>query len=139
VPPRETPADEHPVILFDGVCNLCNASVHFIIRNDPRRIFRFAALQSPAAAALLQSASAGPLPDSLVLVENNQVHTRSTAILRIARRLRSPFPLAVAFIILPTPLRDWIYNIIARRRYRWFGKRDSCMVPTPELAARFLD
>lgn len=136
-----------PVVLFDGVCNLCNNSVQFIIRNDPAARLRFAPLDSPAANALLAPArDAGlmPLPDSIVLVEPGsdggrpRVSTRSTAILRIARNLRGPWPLAAAFLIIPRPLRDWAYNQVAKRRYRWFGKRDSCMMPTPELRSRFL-
>ena len=97
---------EPAVVLFDGVCNLCNGAVQFVIRRDPRERFRFAALQSEAASALLSQAGSGPLPDSLVLV--------------------------------PRPLRDWAYARIARNRYRWFGRRDSCMVPIPELQQRFL-
>lgn len=134
-----------PVVLFDGVCNLCNRSVQFIIRNDPAGKLRFAPLQTPAAESLLKAArEAGPLPDSIVLVEPGRdggpprVSTRSTAVLRIARRMRAPWPLAAAFLIIPRPIRDWAYSQIARRRYRWFGKRDSCMMPTPELRARFL-
>ena len=129
--------DQHPVVLFDGVCNLCNGSVVFIIRRDPRGVFRFAPLQSPAAASLLGE-RAGTLPDSLVLVENGRLYTRSDAVLRIVRRLRQPWPLASALVELPAPLRDWLYAWVARNRYRWFGKRDVCMVPTPELQARFL-
>jgi predicted DCC family thiol-disulfide oxidoreductase YuxK len=129
--------DQHPVVLFDGVCNLCNGSVVFIIRRDPRGVFRFAPLQSPAAAALLGE-RVGALPDSLVLIENGRVYTQSTAVLRVARRLRQPWPLVSALIVLPAPLRDWLYAWIARNRYRWFGRREVCMVPTPELQARFL-
>jgi predicted DCC family thiol-disulfide oxidoreductase YuxK len=133
-----------PVVLFDGVCNLCTGSVLFIIRRDPRGVFRFAALQSPAAAALLKDAPvrSGPLPDSIVLVEGDgaaRVSTQSTAALRIARRLRFPWPVLYALIVIPRPIRDWVYDFIAARRYRWFGKRDSCMMPTPELRARFLE
>jgi predicted DCC family thiol-disulfide oxidoreductase YuxK len=134
-----------PVVLFDGVCNLCNSSVLFIIKRDRRGRFRFAALQSDAGASLLaSSAPAGPagpalpLPDSIVLVEDGCVLTQSTAALRIARRLRFPWPLLYALAIVPRPIRDLIYAWIARNRYRWFGRRDRCMVPTPELRARFL-
>ena len=129
--------DQHPVVLFDGVCNLCNGSVVFIIQRDRRGVFRFAALQSPAAASLLGE-RARTLPDSLVLIENGRVYTQSTAVLRVARRLRQPWPLVSALIVLPAPLRDWLYAWIARNRYRWFGRREVCMVPTPELQARFL-
>lgn len=133
-----TGADAGSVVLFDGVCNLCNAAVRFIIRRDPGGRLRFAALQSEAAAVLL-AAQAEPLPDSIVLVEGGRVFTRSAAALRIARRLRFPWPLLYALIVVPRPLRDAVYGWIARNRYRWFGRSDQCMVPTPELRARFLD
>jgi predicted DCC family thiol-disulfide oxidoreductase YuxK len=128
-----------PIILFDGVCNLCNASVQFVISRDPRARFRFAALQSEAAAACLQRLGVhGALMDSVVLIENDRIYTRSTAALRIARGLRFPWPAAFVLIAVPRPLRDWVYDFVARRRYRWFGKRDVCMVPTPALRDRFL-
>ena len=126
-------------ILFDGVCNLCNGFVQFVIARDPSSRFRFAALQSAAAAHLLASNGAPPsLQDSVVLVEGSRVFTRSTAALRIVRWLRFPWPLAYAFVVIPRPIRDGVYDLVARRRYRWFGRRDACMVPTPELRARFL-
>jgi predicted DCC family thiol-disulfide oxidoreductase YuxK len=118
---------------------LCNGSVQFIIARDPSAHFRFAPLGSAAAQSLIdESAPRGPLPDSIVLMEQHRMYTRSTAALRIARRLRFPWPLLYALIAVPRPLRDIIYDLIARNRYRWFGKRDTCMIPTPELRARFL-
>ena len=114
-------SQQAPVILFDGVCNLCNNSVQFIIKRDPMGRFRFAALQSAAAESLLKSTGAGPLPDSIVLVRDGRVYTQSGAVLRIARELRGLWPLAYAFIIVPRPLRDWAYRLVARNRYRWFG------------------
>lgn len=134
--PEENPGG--PIVLFDGVCNLCNGSVRFIIRRDLRRRLRFAPLQSETARRLLAGAPAD-LPDSLVLVERGRVWTRSSAVLRIAKGLRWPWPLAYALVAIPRPLRDWLYTRVARNRYRWFGRRDDCMVPTPELRARFLD
>lgn len=127
------------VILFDGVCNLCNGIVRFAIARDPRGYFRFGALQSPAAARALSSLDP-PLAsaDSLVLIEGGKANVRSSAALRILRRLRFPWPLLYALILVPPPLRDWVYDLIARRRYGWFGRTDQCMVPTPELRARFL-
>ena len=126
-------------ILFDGVCNLCNGFVRFVVRRDPAARFRFAALQSPAAAALLREAGvASPLPDSVILVEDGRVYLRSGAALRIARGLRFPWPLAYAAIVVPRFIRDRVYDAVAARRYRWFGRRDVCMVPTPELQKRFL-
>ena len=127
------------VVLFDGVCNLCNASVRFIIARDPSARFRFAPLQSATARALFAGTGGrSPLPDSFVLLEHGRLYVRSTAALRVARRLRFPWPLLYIFIAVPRPLRDVLYDFIARHRYRWFGSREACMVPTPELRARFL-
>lgn len=131
------------VILFDGVCNLCNASVQWVIERDPKGRFHFGALQSQAArAALLDadpSVDVDGLPDSVLLVDSDGVHQRSTAALRVARGLGFPYSLLWAAVIVPRPVRDWAYRLIARNRYRWFGRKDSCMVPTPELAERFID
>jgi predicted DCC family thiol-disulfide oxidoreductase YuxK len=126
------------VLLFDGVCTLCNGFVRFVIERDPAGRFQFAPLQSAAARRVL-GAAPQPLPDSLVLVENGRLFTRSTAALRVARGLRFPWPLAYVFVAVPRPVRDWMYDVVARNRYRWFGRRDACMVPTPKLRARFLD
>jgi len=138
----EPQSDRRPassVVLFDGVCNLCNAAVRFVIERDPSARFRFAPLDSAAARALLQTAPApAALPDSIVLVDDEGVFTRSDAALRIARRLTFPWPLAYVFILVPRVLRDALYEWIARHRYSWFGRRDTCMVPTPELRERFL-
>ena len=129
-----------PVILFDGVCNLCNGFVQFVITRDPTARFSFASLQSNAASTLLdRSRLAAPLPDSIVLVDGDRVFTKSTAALRIAKGLGFPWMLAYAGIAVPKPLRDAVYDRLARNRYRWFGKRDVCMIPTPELRRRFLD
>ena len=136
----KSPIDQlSSVILFDGVCNLCSGAVQFVIERDPAARFRFATLQSPVAARLMESTRIGDRLDSIVLVEDGRVWTQSTAALRIARRLRFPWPVAYAMIVVPRSLRDWIYNLVARNRYRWFGKREACMVPTPALRARFLD
>jgi len=124
------------VVLFDGVCNLCNGAVQFIIRRDLHARFQFAALQSEAAAKLLRT---GPTLDSFVLMEGDRVFTKSAAALRIARGLRFPWPLLFIFWLIPRPLRDLVYDWVASHRYAWFGKRDSCMLPTPELRQRFLD
>jgi predicted DCC family thiol-disulfide oxidoreductase YuxK len=135
----EPSPESHDVVLFDGVCNLCNGSVRFIIARDPAAHFHFAALQSETARRLLTEARhIGRLPDSVALLQGGHVYTRSTAGLRIARRLRFPWPLLYGFTIVPRPLRDAVYDLIARNRYRWFGKRDACMLPTPELRSRFL-
>jgi len=127
-------------VLFDGECNLCNGAVDFLLCRDPRGRLRFAALQSPAAARLLAGARAPtPLPDSLVLVADGAVHVRSGAALRIVARLRWPWPLLFVFWLVPRPLRDLAYDFVARRRTRWFGRRSSCRVPTPEERGRFLE
>ena len=128
-----------PIVLFDGVCNLCNSAVLFVIRNDPKRRFRFAALQSPVGQALLtQYGLPTETLDSFVLIEKERAFTKSTAALRAARLLGYLWPLAFVFILVPRPLRDLCYNFIARNRYRMFGKRDACMLPNPDLNARFL-
>jgi predicted DCC family thiol-disulfide oxidoreductase YuxK len=128
------------VILFDGVCNLCNGFVQFVIARDPAGRFRFGPLQSAAAQRLIATSQIGEHgPDSVVLVEDGRVWTRSTAALRVVRHLHRPWPIAYGFIVVPRPLRDWVYDTVARNRYRWFGRRDVCMVPTPDLRKRFLD
>jgi predicted DCC family thiol-disulfide oxidoreductase YuxK len=128
------------LVLFDGVCNLCDAFVQFVMARDPGGQFQFGALQSAAARRVLELHDAPePLPDALVLVEDGRVFTGSTAALRIARRLTFPWSLASALLAVPRPLRDGIYAIVARHRYRWFGRRDHCLVPTPALRARFID
>lgn len=127
------------VVLFDGVCNLCNGSVRFIIERDPRGRFQFAPLQSPVAERLIGArVDRTSLPDSIVLVDDERLYVRSSAALRIARGLRFPWPLAWVFIVVPRPIRDWVYDLIARHRYAWFGRRDECMLPTPEVKGRFL-
>jgi predicted DCC family thiol-disulfide oxidoreductase YuxK len=130
-----------PTILFDGVCNLCNGFVQFVIRHDRAGHFHFAALQSEAARALLARHGQplpAPEPDSVVLVENGQVYTHSEAVLRIAGRLGGLWPVLSAGRVLPRFLRDAVYRWVARHRYQWFGRQESCLLPTPELKARFL-
>ena len=129
-------------VLFDGVCNLCNGFVRFVIARDPARRFRFAPLRSDAAERVIrQAGGAGIVADTIVLVEGEGVGlwVRSTAALRIARGLRWPWPTVYAFLIVPRPVRDWVYDVVARHRYQWFGKRDVCMIPTPETNDRFLE
>jgi predicted DCC family thiol-disulfide oxidoreductase YuxK len=133
-------SNEPPLILFDGVCNLCSGAVQFVIRRDGRARFRFAALQSAAAkAALAGVGGLGTLPDSIVVVHRGRLRTKSAAALAIARGLRLPWPLLTIFWLVPYPLRDLVYDWIAKNRYRWFGKTEQCWVPTPALRARFLD
>lgn len=143
MPSATTPEPTGPVILFDGVCNLCNGAVQWLIERDPEAHFRFAALQSAAAASLLRTRLpedwAGSLPDSIVLVDEAGVHVESDAALRIARLLPRPHRWLSWSRVLPRFFRDPVYRFVARNRYRWFGERDACMVPTPELRERFLD
>lgn len=129
-----------PVILFDGVCNLCTGSVRFVIERDSRKQFRFASLQSPVAEKLLgpQRNEADRL-ESVVLVVGERIYRKSRAALLIARRLDGLWPLLSVLLVIPRPLRDAVYDWIGRRRYRMFGKRDACWKPRPELADRFLD
>jgi predicted DCC family thiol-disulfide oxidoreductase YuxK len=128
------------ILLFDGVCNLCNAAVNFVIDRDPRARIKFASLQSEAGQQLLRRFGLSTADfDTMVLVEGDLYYTRSSAGLRVARRLKQPWPLLYGLIIVPPPLRNLIYNFIASHRYRWFGHTQECRVPTPELKERFLD
>lgn len=133
------------VIFFDGVCNLCNVAVTFVIDRDPDAYFRFAPLQSEIGQQLLgrtRSRSATSemhtALESIVLVENGLYYTHSAAALRIARKLRGGWPLLYGLIILPKPLRDRAYTWVAKNRYRWFGKTEACRLPTAELKRHFL-
>ena len=131
------------IILFDGVCNLCNGFVQFVIRQDPAGRFRFAALQSAAGQAVLKAhgldaAIIAAEPDSVLLELNGQLYSHSDAVLRIARGLGGPWRLLLAGYVLPRPWRDAAYRFVARHRYRWFGQQESCWLPTPELQGRFL-
>ncbi|WP_226388829.1 thiol-disulfide oxidoreductase DCC family protein [Penaeicola halotolerans] len=127
------------IILFDGVCNLCNGAINFIIDHDPKAYFKLGALQSDEGAALLEQYQIDrAFLDSLVLIENGKVFTKSTGALRIAKKLSGAWPLLYGLIIIPPFIRNPIYDWIARNRYKWFGKRDQCRMPTPELKARFL-
>lgn len=129
-----------PLVLFDGQCNLCSGAVRWIVARDRRARFRFASLQSRAALRALEAAGArGALPDSVVLIHGGAVKTRSDAALAIARELGAPWSCAAAARVLPRGVRDGLYDWIARKRYAWFGRRESCMVPTAQLRERFLD
>ncbi|MGG2088355.1 thiol-disulfide oxidoreductase DCC family protein [Priestia aryabhattai] len=130
----------HPIILFDGVCNLCNQWVQFVIKQDSRALFRFASLQSDTAETLLsQHNYEHPPLQSVVLLMNGNLYTESTAILHIVRWLGGPIQLMVCFRVVPAFIRNPLYRFIARNRYKWFGKQTSCMLPTPEIKMRFLD
>ena len=127
------------IIFFDGVCNLCNNSVNFVIDRDKEQIFRFAPLQSDFAKEKLTPLGADPEQlDSIILLKNGKVYQKSSAALQIARKLTGAWPALSVLMVLPKFLRDFFYDIIARNRYRWFGKQDQCRIPTPELRKLFL-
>ncbi len=131
---------DHPVILFDGVCNLCNASVQYVIKHDRKKLFRFASLQSSFGQKVLeQNNLPADLFNSFILFENNIIYNRSTAALMVAKRLSGFMKLLYGFIIIPKFIRDAVYNFIARNRYKWFGKKEACWLPTPELKNLFID
>jgi len=128
-----------PIVVFDGYCSLCNGTVDFILRYDTKEEFLFSANQHEAGKELLIQHGIEPEDETTVfLIEDGQLYQRSTAALRIARRLGFPFALAWVFMLVPSFIRDAVYKVIARNRYRWFGKRDSCRLPTPAERARFL-
>lgn len=132
-------SNAHPVVLFDGVCNFCEGSVRFIIDRDPKGKFRFASLQSEAGKQLAEEHGGDTSElNTMMLIQEGKLYKRSSAALRIARGLRFPWHLAWAFIIVPPFIRDAVYKIIARNRYKWFGQKDACMIPTPEIRGRFL-
>jgi predicted DCC family thiol-disulfide oxidoreductase YuxK len=139
------------VVLFDGVCNFCDASVNFIIDHDKAGYFKFAPLQSDegqrlatengfeSATARSDEADSDLIPiDSVILVEGGKAYTHSTGALRVVRRLGFPWSWMYVFIVVPSPIRDYFYRLFARYRYRYFGKKDQCMIPTPEVRSRFL-
>ena len=127
------------IILFDGICNFCSGSVLFFIKRDQKGYFRFAALQTESGEKIIRQFGIGEgRPESIILVENGRVWYRSSAALRIARKLRRGWPLFYGFIIIPPVIRDFFYNIIAKNRYKWFGQKESCFIPTTHIRSRFL-
>lgn len=128
-----------PIVLFDGTCNFCSDSVKFIIQRDSNALFRFASLQSEIGQALLEKYNVPPAIDSLVLIENGQAFVKSTAALKIARSLDGGWKYSFLLIIIPRPVRNFSYDYFAKHRYRWFGRAESCMLPTEELKSRFLE
>jgi len=129
------------IILFDGVCNLCNRSVQYIIKRDKKDVFRFAPLQSEIGEKLINERKIDPSKvDSIVLIEPNiAYYIKSSAALKIGSSFGGGYHLLVIFQWVPRVIRDWIYDLIASRRYRWFGKREACMVPSSGIKARFLN
>lgn len=132
--------EQKPVLLFDGVCNLCQQSVQFIIQRDPKANIQFASLQSEKARELLKPFD---LQDkelkSLIFIEKGKAYTFSTGALKAARYLSGIWPGLYGLIIFPKFIRDWVYKIVSKNRYKWFGKKEACWLPTPALKSRFLD
>ncbi|MEO8934065.1 MAG: DCC1-like thiol-disulfide oxidoreductase family protein [Xanthomarina sp.] len=129
------------LILFDGVCNLCNTSVQYVIKNDKNNIFMFAPLQGETAKKILEKNNMDSSKlDSIILYSNKQkLYFKSTAALKIANRLKFPINLLSVFLITPVFIRNLIYNHIAKNRYKWYGKQNECMIPSQDLKAKFLD
>ena len=131
---------DRAVVLFDGICNFCSSSVLFIIRRDPEGYFRFAALQTETGSMLMKKHNIHSVKmESIILIENNMVYYRSTAALRIARKLKGGWILFYVFMIIPPFIRNFFYDIVARNRYRWFGKRENCFLPGPNVKERFIE
>jgi len=130
---------QQPVILFDGVCNFCNSAVNFVIKKDKKAEIQFAPLQSEKGRLFLRQYN---LPademKSFVFIEDGKTYTRSTAALKVCTYLKGPWPACYAFIIIPRFIRDGLYNWVAKNRYKWFGVRDQCMIPTPDVRKRFI-
>ena len=128
------------IILFDGVCNLCNSSVQFIIKHDKKGYYKFAALQSEKGQELLKTINIkADYLDSMILFKNNKYHLKSDAVLNIAKNLDGFLKIAYLFIFLPRKLRNYFYDNIAKNRYTWFGKKEICMMPSADILKRFLD
>ena len=128
-----------PVLLFDGVCNLCSGSVQFVLKRNSKGNIRFASLQSEIGQELRATYQIPEDTDSIVFIKNYKAYLKSSAALRIATYLSFPLNWLYIFIIIPPFIRNFLYDIIAKNRYKWFGKQDACMLPTPEIRSRFLD
>ena len=129
----------HSIILFDGVCNLCNGAVNFVIKRDTGNVFKFTPLQEKQGVLLLKMHAVDTQKlDSIVLIENGNVYIKSSAALRIARKMSNLWPLFFVLLIIPSFIRDGVYDFIAKNRYKWFGKKEQCMIPTPGLREKFL-
>jgi predicted DCC family thiol-disulfide oxidoreductase YuxK len=127
------------IILFDGVCNLCNSAVNFVIERDRANLFKFTTLQEEPGISLLKKYRINSKEiDSIVLIAHGKVYVKSTAALRIAKNMSKGWPLLYIFIIVPVSIRDKIYEYVARKRYTWFGKKEQCMIPSPSLKEKFL-
>ncbi|RIW38413.1 thiol-disulfide oxidoreductase DCC family protein [Bacillus salacetis] len=129
----------HGIILFDGVCNLCNNIVQFVIKRDKAGYFQFASQQSPQGKALLEEYQIDPETDSFILIEQGRAFMKSTAALRVSKNLDGFWKVFYSCLLIPKPARDVMYDYIARNRYKWFGKKESCMLPGPEMKKRFIE
>jgi predicted DCC family thiol-disulfide oxidoreductase YuxK len=131
--------NNQPTILFDGVCNFCNSAINFVIKRDKKGIIKFAPLQSDAGQSLLIQYNL-PTNDikSFVFIEEGKAYTQSIAAIKVCKYLGGLWPICKVFAIVPKFIRDSLYNWVAKNRYKWFGERDTCMIPTPEIKARFL-
>ncbi|OOE14645.1 thiol-disulfide oxidoreductase DCC family protein [Fictibacillus arsenicus] len=129
-----------PVLLFDGVCNLCNSSVKFILKNEKKHDLKFAAIQSEAGEKLLTHYRIDPNEtNSVILISGDHVYTASDAVLKVTHLLKFPYSIGKILVVVPKTIRDFFYKRVAQNRYNWFGKRESCMIPTPQLRKRFLE
>ena len=128
------------LILFDGVCNLCNNSVHYVIKNDKKNVFMFAPLQSDVGKQIIHQFKIDTSKiDSILLYSNSKgLKSKSSAVLQISKHLSFPINLCRVFLIIPEFIRNWVYDFIAKNRYKWYGKKEECMIPTPELKSKFL-
>jgi predicted DCC family thiol-disulfide oxidoreductase YuxK len=130
---------QQPVILFDGLCNFCNGAVNFVIKRDTKAVIQFAPLQSGKGRLFLRQFNLPPFDmKSFIFIEDGKMYMQSTAVLRVCRHLKGLWPLLYGFIIVPKFIRDGIYNWMAKNRYKWFGMREQCMIPSPEVRSRFI-
>ena len=134
-----TNSPKTPVLLFDGVCNLCVGSVQFFLKHDKKGILKFASLQSEFGKKQIKIHQIPENVDSLILIENNKAHYFSAAALRAAGLMGGLWPVLKIFLVLPPFIRNGVYKWIAKNRYRWFGTKESCWLPTPELKSRFIE
>jgi predicted DCC family thiol-disulfide oxidoreductase YuxK len=131
-------SDKQNILFFDGVCNLCNASVQIMLKNDKKGYYQFASLQSDFATQFFKEKQYTPVAESLILFSNNRFYHKSDAALKVAGHLAFPYPLLSVLFIFPSFIRNPVYDFIARNRYKWFGKRESCMIPERKWVSRFI-
>ncbi len=127
------------ILLFDGYCNLCHSSVQFVLKHEKNNDLYFTSLQSPSGIEILNHYSINPKEtDSLVLIEKNKAYIKSSAALRVSKYLKGLYPIAFGLLIIPSFIRNWVYDYVAKNRYKWYGKMDNCLVPDGNLLKRFL-